>query len=382
MNNSHGALAEVVNLANQMADATEKAGCLHPGVVEALTDAGLFRRWVAAEFDGAALPVSDALGEIETLAAADGTTGWCVMIANTTALTSHHLPHVFAEEIYGDPAGCTGGFGMPAGTGVMTPDGLKVSGRWSWGSGTDHCTWIGGGVRIVDADGNPARTDDGATTPFVFFRPDQVSLLDTWQVSGMKGTASTDYAVDEAIVDKGRWAQLIGASPTIDSPLGRFPFFAALGAGVAACLLGLAERAAAELAAQGGHKFSGSSKALAERAPIQSDLAKAQVAIAQGRAHLLATVGDIEASIAAGDDATDEQRVAVRLAASGAAERAVEAVDLCYHAVGGAAIYDGNPLQRVFRDAHVAMSHGMIAPRTFEAFGRYRFGLPTNTQQF
>ncbi len=375
-------LPRVAQLANSLASATEDAGQLHPDVVAELTQAGLFRRWVAAEYQGAAAPISTVLAEIEALGKADGTTGWCVMIANTTALTSHHLPAAFASEIYGDPMGCTGGFGMPAGTGVMTPDGLKVTGQWSWGSGTDHCTWIAGGVRIVDEDGNPAQTPDGATTPFVFFRPDQVTLLDTWHVSGMKGTASTDYAVEDAIVAEGRWAQLIGATPVIDSPLGRFPFFSALGAGVAAVLLGMADRAADELAGQGGHKFSGSSKALAERAPIQSDLARAQVAIAQGRSHLHAMVADIEASIAAGDDATDEQRVALRLAASGAAERAVEAIDRCFHAVGGAAIYADNPLQRIFRDAHVAMSHGMIAPRTFEAFGRYRFGLPTNTAQF
>lgn len=369
-------------LANNHAIETEAAGRLHPTVVSALTNEGVFRRWVAEDFGGAAWFVNATLDEIETLSVADGTTGWCVMIANTTALTSHHLPTRWAQEIYGDPLGCTGGFGMPAATGVVTTEGLEVTGRWSWGSGTDHCSWIGGGVRIIDNNGDPAAAPDGATTPFAFFSPDQVELLGTWQVSGLKGTASTDYSVTKALVPHGRWAQLIGGQPQIDTNLGRFPFFGALGAGVASVLLGLATRATQELESQGAHRFSGSSKPLAERAPIQADLVRAQVAIAQGRSHLRASVAAIEASIAAGDPATNDQRVALRIAASGAAERAVEAVDLCYHAVGGAAIFTSNPLQRVFRDAHVAMSHGMIAPRTFEAFGRYRFGLPTSTAQF
>ena len=74
----------------------------------------------------------------------------------------------------------------------------------------------------------------------------------------------------------------------------------------------------------------------------------------------------------------DEQRVALRLAASHAATAAVSAVDRCYAAAGGAAAYQSSPLQRVFRDVHVASQHAMVAPRVFEPLGRHRFGLPTD----
>lgn len=372
----------LLDLADDRAIETERGRVLHPDVVAALTDHGIFRRWVASEFGGDATTVTQMLDEIEILARADGATGWCVMIANTTALTSHHLPAVWASEIYSDPRGCTGGFGMPAATGVPDGDDLVVTGRWSWGSGTDHCTWIGGGVRIVDADGEPTTTSDGASTPFVFFTPDQVELLDTWHVSGLKGTGSTDYAVSSALVPGGRWAQLIGGEPQIDSALARFPFFGALGAGVAAVMLGLGQRAVDELTELGAHRFSGSAKGIGERAPVQADLARAQVALAQARSFLHETVREVEATTASGAMASDDERVRLRLAASGAAERALDAVDRCYHAVGGTAIFESSPLQRIFRDAHVAIAHGMIAPRTFEAFGRYGFGLPTSTAQF
>lgn len=372
----------LLDLADRHAAESERAGALHAGVVSALTDHGIFRRWVAAEFGGHAMSVAEMLEEIEVLATADGATGWCTMIANTTALTSHHLPADWAAEIYGDPRGCTGGFGMPAATGVPDGDELIVSGRWSWGSGTDHCTWIGGGVRVLDSAGEPTTTNDGASTPFVFFSPDQVELLDTWHVSGLKGTGSTDYSVEAARVPAGRWTQLIGGEPRVDSALARFPFFGALGAGVAAVMIGLGQRAVDELTELGSHRFSGSAKGIGERAPIQADLARSQVALAQARTHLHSTVRSVEETAASGSMASDDERVQLRLAASGAADRALEAVDRCYHAVGGTAIYETSPLQRVFRDAHVAISHGMIAPRTFEAFGRYGFGLPTSTAQF
>ena len=238
-----------LDLARIRAPDTEALGSLHPEVTRALTDAGMLRRWVAAECGGEAASVTDGLRTIEATAKADGAAGWCVMIANTTALTSHRVRSDWAETIYRDPAACTGGFGMPAGTATLVDGGLEVTGRWAWGSGTDHCTWIGGGVRVVDAAGEKALTGDGAFAPFVFFDPSDVELLDTWHVAGLKGTASTDYAVSKAFVPEGRWANLLSDSPVVDSPLGRFPFFGALGAGVAACLIGLGERAIEEIVA-------------------------------------------------------------------------------------------------------------------------------------
>jgi len=371
-----------LHLARERAPDTEALGSLHPEVTRALTDAGMLRRWVAAECGGEAASVTDGLRTIEATAKADGAAGWCVMIANTTALTSHRVRSDWAETIYRDPAACTGGFGMPAGTATLVDGGLEVTGRWAWGSGTDHCTWIGGGVRVVDAAGEKALTGDGAFAPFVFFDPSDVELLDTWHVAGLKGTASTDYAVSKAFVPEGRWANLMGGSPVVDSPLGRFPFFGALGAGVASCLIGLGERAIDELIVLGEKRSTGSKKGLAERATLQADLAQATANIRQARSYLYETTDAIWERSEQGAPVADDDRVELRLAATSAAHRAVEAVDLCYHAAGSSAVYSTSPLQRVFRDAHVAITHGMVASRTLEPLGRYLFGLPTSTSQF
>lgn len=372
----------VLACADGHATETERLRRLHPEVLQALTEAGLLRGWVAADYGGRGASVSEVLTDIEAVSRADGASGWCVMIANTTALTSHHLPVDWAREIYADPAGCSGGFGMPSGTAALVDGGLSVSGRWPWGSGTSHCTWIGGGVRVVDADGRPARTADGAATPFVFFEPSQVELLDTWYAAGLKGTASTDYSAAGAFVPEGRWVQLVGASPVLDTALARFPFFSALAAGVAAVIVGLGERACDELVMLADKRPTGSSRSLAERAPVQADLARAQAHVAGARAYLHDTVGEATDAVAAGREADAHTRASLRLAASAAAHSALTAVDLCFGAAGGTAVFDSHPLQRVFRDAHVAISHGMITRRTFEPIGRLRFGLDTSTALF
>jgi hypothetical protein len=52
-----------------------------------------------------------------------------------------------------------------------------------------------------------------------------------------------------------------------------------------------------------------------------------------------------------------------------------------FQLAGGTAVYERCPLQRLSRDIHVAATHGMVAPRTYELTGRLALGLETNTAQ-
>ncbi|MGI9596366.1 MAG: acyl-CoA dehydrogenase family protein, partial [Acidimicrobiales bacterium] len=246
---------------------------------------------------------------------------------------------------------------------------------------TDHCTWIGGGVLVVDDDGEPATLPDGGRAPFVYFRRDEVELLDTWHVAGLEGTGSTDYVVDEVTVPAGRWVSLTGQESIIDSPLYRFSLLGALAVGVASVTLGLATRAVDELIALGTKVPDASRRTLAERATVQAELAQADANVRSARAFIAQTVADCWTSASAGR-IEDEQRRLLRLAANNAVERSAAAVDLCYRAAGGTAVYRTSPLQRIFRDTHVATQHAMTAPRMMEPLGRMLFGLPTNTSQF
>ena len=58
---------------------------------------------------------------------------------------------------------------------------------------------------------------------------------------------------------------------------------------------------------------------------------------------------------------------------------AARAVDLVYNAGGGSVVYATSPLQRHFRDIHVATQHIMVAPATLELAGRILLGLEADT---
>lgn len=354
-----------------------------PGdLVDELTRTGVFKLLVPTTYGGSQAHVADAVRAIESVAYHDGSTGWCVMIGITTGLCAGFMPPDHAAAVFGVPDAIAGGYGMPAGTGVAVAGGLRVSGRWSWGSGTDHCTAIGGGILVVGEDGRPASMEDGTRAPFVFFDRGDVELLDTWHVIGLTGTASTDYTVTKAFVPHGRWAEFLRpGGPMIDHPLYRFSFLGALGVGVAAVLLGLGRRAVDEIVELGAKRPAGSSRSLSERSPVQAEIARADAAVRSARTFLIDTVERCWESAERGDAMSDEHKRLLRLAATDAASRSAEAVDRCYHAGGGTSIFESSPLQRVFRDAHVATQHGMIAPRTYEVFGRMAFGLDTDTRQ-
>jgi len=369
--------AETLELATHHAAETESRGRLHPAVVDALVADGTFKLWVPTDYNGAGTTLAGGLDAMRALGKADGATGWCVMIANTTALLAARLDATVAHQIFGPDGAVCGGFAAPVGTATLHESNVTISGRWAWGSGSSHATTMGAGVRIVDREGAPAQLPGGGQVGFAFV-PEGVELLDTWQVSGLQGTASTDYVIDDAVVPVDHVVAMDQRRLVVDETLYRFSTFGALALGVAMVMIGMAERAIEELAALAGKVPQGSSRSLAERAPVQLDLARAEAEARSARAFVDQQVGTAWEQVGGSGRMDDEQRVALRLAASHAATAAVSAVDRCYAAAGGAAAYQSSPLQRVFRDVHVASQHAMVAPRVFEPLGRHRFGLPTD----
>jgi indole-3-acetate monooxygenase len=367
-------LAEVDALGPQLRARSaeiEAARSLPVDLVKQLAETGAFKLFVPARYGGAEVSPADGIAVTEALAHADGATGWCQMIAMTTGVLAGYLPAAHAASIYELPSAITGGFAAPVGRATRVQDGLAVSGRWQWGSFTAHCTTIGGGVRL----------DDGSSR-FAYFDRDDVELLDTWYVAGLKGTGSSDYQVHDAFVPEGRWVEVGADAPLEDGPLYRFSFFGLLAIGVAAVALGLARRSIDELVALAGVKTpQGSSRPLSERGATQSDVAVAEARLRAARALVDDVVGTAWDACRHGDPPDDEHRRSIRLAATHATQTAATVVDRMYTTGGGAAIFEDNALQRVFRDVHVATQHAIAAPRTMELVGRLKLGLDTDLRQ-
>lgn len=377
-------LSTVARSAGERSSEIERLRCLPSDLVSSIADSGAFKLTVATSYGGAQAPMQDVLDAIELFSYHDGASGWCVMIANTTATLSGWMESPWAAEIFGPAAAVGGGHAAPQGRGRVVDGGLRVTGKWEWGSGSSHVTTMAGGVRVVDDEGAPAKTPSGASVMLAFFDDDDVELLDTWYVAGMKGTASTDYRVTDAFVPEGRWADvaaLNGGSPVVDDPLYRFPFYGNFAVSVAAVLIGLAARAVDELALLGEKRPAGSGRPLSDKSAARSSLAQADADVRMARAFMADAVGGAWEAAVDGSLTTEHRRL-LRLAASATSERCQQAIRTCFDTAGGTAVYDSSPLQRVQRDAMVAAQHAMIGRTQLERVGALQFGADIDLRGF
>ena len=351
------------------ADEGEEIRRLPAATLEALRDAQLLRMCVPHAYGGPEVDPMTLVRAIEAVAEADGAAGWCTMIASTTASLSMFLPPDAARAIYADPRVVTGGAFAPTGTGTAVDGGYRVTGRWQWGSGTQHCDWIAGGTVC----------DDGSFR-LVWFDAADVTFHDTWHVSGMQGTGSLDFSVDGVVVPAQRTVQPMVGRRTIDVPLAAFPNFSLLASGVAAVSLGVARRAIDELVALAqGKRPVFASKTLAHSPYAQIEISRAEAALRSARAFLLGELADAWEQAVAGGRVDVEARARIRLACVNAAEQGARATDIAYTLGGGSAVFKGNVLQRCLRDAHVATQHVQVAPKLHETLGRVVLGVETDT---
>ena len=357
----------------------ERGRRLPADVARLLASAGMFQLLVPKSLGGFELDPATALETIETIAEADASCGWCVMIAVTASLKAAYLHPAIAREIHGDPLAISGGVFAPMGRAVPEGDCYRVNGRWSWVSGAANCQWLSGGAVIIE-DGQPRLLANGLPdSRMMIFRAADATLIDTWHVAGLCGTGSCDMVVENLLVPKAFSTSLVSDAPRETGPLYRFPSFGLLALGIAAVMLGNARAALRDLVELATAKTpQGSRRTLAERAGAQASLAEAEAKLRAARAFFYAATASAWHQTTSGEAVSIEDRAALRLAATYATRTSAEVVRIAYDLGGGSALFLSSPLQRRFRDAHAGTQHMMIAPQTYELAGRVLMGLPTD----
>ena len=95
------------------------------------------------------------------------------------------------------------GVTAPSGVAKSVDQGFLVDGRWGWGSGAVHADWVCGGCVVHDENNKKRRSSSGSPEVWLMmFSRDQIKIEDTWQVSGMKGTGSNHFSVENACAQR------------------------------------------------------------------------------------------------------------------------------------------------------------------------------------
>jgi alkylation response protein AidB-like acyl-CoA dehydrogenase len=340
-------------------------------VIALMKEAGVYRALVARRFGGDECAPMDFLRLVETISMADGSAGW-VASFGFAAIYLAALPLPTLECIYADGPDVifAGGIFPPQKTRTVS-GGVEVSGRWSWGSGCPAADLIGVGVQVEGG------ASTGGLPRTAVMRRHQVSVVPNWEVNGLKGTGSHDIVVDRVVVPEA-WTFIRGGKPTLDTPLFRYPTMALAAQVLAVVALGVGRAALDDITALAGGRASiTGAPVLADRAYVQSELAKAEAALRGARAFFYEATETAYAALLDGNPVDVQQRNLLRLSSSHAAKVGADAAQTAYRLSGTTGIFSRHSIARRFQDALIVPQHAFLSEGTWQSAGRVLLGLDT-----
>jgi indole-3-acetate monooxygenase len=216
----------------------------------------------------------------------------------------------------------------------------------------------------------------------MFFPTREVEIIDTWRVSGLRGTGSQDYRVTDLFVPEERSIGGFGDAAVQPGVLYALPLITVFATSIAAVPLGIAQASIDALIDLAQSKTpTGSPALLRDKPMIQSEIGRAEAMLRSARAFLFESVQQLWDEAEAGNLSL-QRRAAVRLACAQVAATAKEVTPRMFDAGGGTALYESGPLERCSRDAQAAAQHITVSGNNFELAGRVVLGLDPGTPRF
>jgi 3-hydroxy-9,10-secoandrosta-1,3,5(10)-triene-9,17-dione monooxygenase len=363
------------------AEAAESERLRRPtdAAIEMLVDSGVFRMMVPRAYGGLELDLDTFVEVGLALGEADASLAWVGNFCIEHNWMLCNFPERFQRELYAGKSHILApGVIAPTGMATREDGGWRVKGRWQWGTGVMHASWVLVNLFAV----KPGETAGREHMMFFALPIEDVKVEDTWYVDGMSGTGSNDIVVDGAFVPDDRTAP-IGAmmdgrsvgSRLHPSPLYQTPMLPIL---VAAASMPVIGQARARV--QGfkdrlmNHVRPGAViQKLGEKPAAQMRLAKA--AVEQHQAELLLRDVLSEAR-ALRSRATHEQRASWVAKGAHAIHQARQVIQDIAEASGASAHFQSHALQRALRDANVATCHLVFDLDTGrETYGKLLLGM-------
>ena len=354
-------LEELIPRIAARAEETEVLRRLPDETVMELRESGLLKalqpcRYGGYEFDPIKFYRATArIGEV------CGSTAWVFGILGVHPWQMGLFPDEAQSEVWGeDDSVLVSSTYAPVGQVTRTEGGFTLSGQWPWSSGSDHCDWVMlGGVEMS----NPAEPD---MRTFLLPRSDY-EIIDTWHAAGLKGSGTNDIRVTDAFVPEHRTLSFMDTS-RCDCPgnavnpntIYRLPFASVFSTTIAAAAMGIARGGLERYRVILNERFKIAFGEAAKEDPhAQIKLAQATSILDASWLQLERNIVELTECVAAGAPAETVPRARLRHDQAFAVTRAIEAINLCFDASGGAALRTSDPLQRFWRDLNAARHHAI-----------------------
>ncbi|MGW8466731.1 acyl-CoA dehydrogenase family protein [Pseudomonas sp. CLCA07] len=257
---------------------------------------------------------------------------------------------------------------MPAAKVTVVEGGYRISGRWGFSSGSEHCQWVflGG---ILPADGELA-TEHGT---FLLPRRDY-QIERNWDVMGLRGTGSHDIVVEDVFVPAHRvqrtnnWT--LEATPgrlVNTNPIYAIPFAQVFSRAVSTSAIGALQGAINEFRDNAAKHIGKHGARTADDPVAQTAIAEAMITVDSLRLVLERNYEHLMSLARAGEYPDTETRLLYRYQSAYVTNICAERVNDLLRSMAASGLYNTNPVARLFRDLHQARGH--IA-NNYMAYGR------------
>ena len=358
---------------------TERERRVPDDVMAALHEAGLFRMCLPLSLNGGEATPRAVMEMLEVAAAADASTAWCLGQALGCSFAAAYLEPGAARDVFGAPnAVLAWGPTTPNAKAIAVDGGYRLTGQFRFASGSRNATWLGGHCAVHEPDGAPRADADGKPVVRTFLFPyDSAEISDVWQVIGLRGTGSDDYAVEDLFVrDAYTFIRENAADRREHWPIYRIPLMTFYGIAFAGVALGIARAMLGEFVTLAAEKTPYRATAVLRDNPvIQTQVAHAEWQLSASRAFLVEMVGRTWETACAGEVFPLDQRTRLRLAISYAMNQAREVVEVIFRAAGTNAIFEDGPFERRFRDMQAVSQQSQASQSNFASAGQALLGL-------
>ncbi|MDR3417384.1 MAG: acyl-CoA dehydrogenase family protein [Nevskia sp.] len=256
---------------------------------------------------------------------------------------------------------------MPKGKVTRVDDGFRLSGRWGYSSGVDHCQWALLGALVPPAGGAGAPEYRTFLVPRADF-----TVLETWDTMGLRGTGSKDVTVENAFVPEYRTHKsadgFAGTSPGLavnDAPLYRLPFGQIFVRAVSSSAIGALQGALSSFIEFAAVRVGDMGTRTADQGFAQTAAAEAAVAIDEMKLVLRRNFEVLLEQVRSGQPLQIRDRLHYRCQAAMVVDRCSQHVAKLMAASGARGIFADYPIVRHFQDINAGRGHYANNPDLF-----------------
>ncbi|WP_322936413.1 3-hydroxy-9,10-secoandrosta-1,3,5(10)-triene-9,17-dione monooxygenase oxygenase subunit [Nocardioides bizhenqiangii] len=363
----------------ERSDEGERLRVVPEASIKELEETGFFRLLQPTRYGGLEADPVDFYTAVRDIASADGSTGWVASVVGVHPWQVALFDDEAQQAVWGDDQSVRlSSSYAPTGKAVLAEGGFKLSGKWSFSSGCDHCSWVLLGGLVFN--------EDGQVVDFrTFMVPrERYQIVDVWNVVGLRGTGSNDIVVEETFIPEaftlsmGETGQCKGPGQAVNtSDLYKLPFHSIFTSTIATPIIGMAMGAYTEHVEMQQKRvraaYLGEKASLDPFAAVR--IARSSSEIDAAWALLMNNIREEQDLVARGETIPLELRLRVRRDQVLGTARAIEAIDSLFEASGGRALAEGTYLQRAWRDAHAGRVHAANDPeRALQMYGAQQFG--------